>query len=194
MNLIYIQRSSARLAVIVLGCLLAAWPARIVAEDAVTVANKVKAAMLLKFTKYVEWPASSFPSRESPFVLGIIGKDPVVSEIEASLAGKPIEGRPLVVRQFSDASEARGCHMIFICLSERKRLPRALENLKGQTVLTVSDAEGFIEEGGMIHLRKEGVTIKFDINQTAVEKAGLKVSSKLLQLGRPGKGASGSAK
>ena len=43
----------------------------------------------------------------------------------------------------------------------------------------------------MIGFRKEANTIRFDINQATAEKAGLKVSSKLLQLARAGRGDSG---
>ena len=160
-------------------------------QESLSVANKVKAAMLYNFTKYVEWPASSFPAPTSPLVIGVLGKDPLVSEIDSTLTGKAVEKRVLAVRQFSDVSEVKGCHVVFICASERKRLPKILEQLKKDSALTVSDVEGFVEEGGMIGFRKEANTIRFDINQATAEKAGLKVSSKLLQLARAGRGDSG---
>jgi hypothetical protein len=52
-------------------------------------------------------------------------------------------------------------------------------------VLTVSDLDHFAENGGMIGLvTTDDNRIRFDINQTAVERAGLKASSQLLQLAR----------
>jgi hypothetical protein len=183
-----------RLAATLLISLLLGWPGALAADDLPGVANKVKAAMLLNFTKYVEWPPLSLPTPNTPLVVGVIGKNPLVAEIETTLAGRMVERRVLIVRQFSDALEAGECHVFFIPASERKRIPKVLEHFKTRPVLTVSDAEGFLEEGGMIALRKEANTIKFDINQKAAEKAGLKVSSKLLQLARPEKRTSGTAK
>ena len=183
-----------RLAATLLISLLLGWPGALAADDLPGVANKVKAAMLLNFTKYVEWPPLSLPAPNTPLVVGVIGKNPLVAEIETTLAGRMVERRVLIVRQFSDSVEAGECHVFFIPASERKRIPKVLEGFKTRPVLTVSDAEGFLEEGGMIALRKEANTIKFDINQKAAEKAGLKVSSKLLQLARPEKRTSGTAK
>jgi|tagenome__1003787_1003787.scaffolds.fasta_scaffold20980064_2 hypothetical protein len=183
-----------RLAGTLLISLLLAWNGALAAEDLPGVANKVKAAMLLNFTKYVVWPPPSLPARDTPLVVGVIGKNPLVAEIEATLPGLMVERHVLIVRPFSDALEAGECHVFFIPASEKKRIPKVLERFKNRPVLTVSDAEGFLEEGGMIALRREASTIKFDINQKAAEKAGLKVSSKLLQLARPEKGKSGTAK
>jgi hypothetical protein len=194
MNLATMQGRVNKLTAVLLGILLLPWPRAAAADDPALVANKVKTAMLLNFTKYVEWPAASFPARATPLVLGVIGKDPLVAEIEGTLGGMTVERRVLVVRQFSEPVEARDCHMIFISASEKKRIPKFLEHFKNKPVLTVSDAEGFIEEGGIICLRKEANNIKFDINQKAAEKAGLKISSKLLQLARPGAAGAGSNK
>ncbi|HUR44533.1 MAG TPA: YfiR family protein [Candidatus Saccharimonadales bacterium] len=194
MKMIDMQGQLGRRRVFAVASLLIASLAMTVAQESGLVANKVKAAMVYNFTKYVEWPASSFPAPTSPLVIGVIGKDPIMAEIDSTLKGKAVEKRVLAVRQFSDVAEARGCHVVFICASERKRLPKILEQLKKENTLTVSDLEGFVEEGGMIGFRKEANTIRFDINQSTAEKAGLKVSSKLLQLARAGRGDRGSVK
>jgi len=51
-------------------------------------------------------------------------------------------------------------------------------------VLTVGDGEGFIDEGGMIGLVRSGDRLQFDINQPALQRAGLRASSQLLKLAR----------
>jgi hypothetical protein len=194
MKLAKMQGRMNKLTAGLLGCLLLAWPGAVLGQDPAVVANKVKTAMLLNFTKYVEWPPASFPARDTPLVVGVIGKDPLAGEIEGTLGGRTVERRVLVVRQFSDPTEARECHMVFISASEKKRIPKFLDQFRNKPVLTVSDAEGFLEDGGIIALRKEANNIKFDINQKGAERAGLKISSKLLQLARPSPGGSGSIK
>jgi hypothetical protein len=61
-----------------------------------------------------------------------------------------------------------------------------LERLKGQSVLTVSDLEQFSQagSGGMISFFRQQNNVKFEINLDNAEKAGLKISSKLLQVAR----------
>jgi hypothetical protein len=157
------------------------------AEDSATVANQVKSAFLFNFAKYVEWPAESFASKDAPLVVGIVGKDAIAGTIQETLSGKLVHGRAVLVRQVSDGADPGDCHLLFICPSEKKRVAKILETQKGRKVLTVSDMEQFQEEGGMISFRKEGPNIRFSIQQKLAEKAGLKISSKLLQLAKPGK-------
>ena len=52
-------------------------------------------------------------------------------------------------------------------------------------MLTVGETEKFLEAGGMINFVTQGNKIRFQINEAATKKAGLKVSSKLLNLALP---------
>ena len=81
----------------------------------------------------------------------------------------------------------KGCHLLYVCASEKHQTTRILESQRNKHVLTVSDIEHFNEDGGMIFLHREGKNIRFEINQNEAEKAGLKISSKLLQLAKRGK-------
>jgi hypothetical protein len=50
--------------------------------------------------------------------------------------------------------------------------------------LTVGESEGFAALGGIINLTVEGNTVHFEVNQLAAERAGLKISSKLLSMAK----------
>jgi hypothetical protein len=63
-----------------------------------------------------------------------------------------------------------------------KRLPEIFAGLKGTSILTVGESDHFTETGGMINFVLDGARIRFQINETTVEKAGLKMSFKLLSL------------
>jgi hypothetical protein len=157
------------------------------AEESSQVANKVKAGYVFNFAKFVEWPAECFQGKDSPIVVGVLGKDPIAGVIQDTLRGTTIDGHPLQVRLLPETAESIDCHLLFICASEKKRVSKIFELQKAKHILTVSDMEHFNEEGGMICLRKEGVNIRFEINQKDAEKAGLKISSKLLQLAKTGR-------
>jgi len=75
------------------------------------------------------------------------------------------------------------CHILFVADSERKRLPEILNGIRGASVLTVSDLDRFLESGGIIRFYMEGNKVRFQINNDAAKRVGLKISSKLLRLG-----------
>jgi hypothetical protein len=53
-----------------------------------------------------------------------------------------------------------------------------------QCVLTVCDIDGFVENGGVIRFVTMDNKVHFEININAVERARLKMSSKLLNLAK----------
>jgi hypothetical protein len=76
------------------------------------------------------------------------------------------------------------CHLLFICQSERKNTKEILDILNNNGVLTVADTQGFLEDGGIVNFIIEDNKVRFDINLTASEKAGLKIRSQLLRLAK----------
>ena len=142
---------------------------------------QLKAAFLANFTQYVEWPKTAFSSDDAPFVFGVLGDNPFGSALNELAAGETIHGRKVVIQQYKSAEEIRECHVLFISDSERPRLASALRVLKGRSILTVSDLEGFTASGGIIQFVTQ-TRIRFRINPTAARDANLIVSSKLLRL------------
>ncbi len=79
--------------------------------------------------------------------------------------------------------------MLFICASETNNLTQILQAVEHLSILTISEADGFIEQSGMINLVAEQKTagsqvVAFEINQAAAEKANLKLDTQLLKLAR----------
>jgi len=144
---------------------------------------EVKAAFLYNFAKFVEWPNVS-PDPNAPMVIGIIGKDPFGAEIDRAVAGKTVNGRRLVIKRFATIESYDYCHILFVSSSERSNIPRILAAVANSSVLTVSETERFAQIGGIINFTTIENRIRFEINQSAAQRAGLKVSSKLLSLGR----------
>ena len=147
-----------------------------------------KALYLFNFAKYTEWPKEAFTDDNAPFVLGILGQDPFKSVIDI-IRGKTIKGRRLVVKKFSSIQEVTNCHLLFICSSETNNLAQILHAVDHLSILTISEADGFIEHSGMINLVAEQKTagtqvVAFEINQAAAEKANLRLDTQLLKLAR----------
>ncbi len=145
---------------------------------------QVKAAYLFNFLKFVEFPSESFDDPLAPFVIGVVGDDPFGNALPQVVIGKTVQGRDLVIHLYRTGEDLRGAHILFISASERKRLPMILSGLRGSSVLTVSDTEGFLEAGGMIQFLNENNRVRFAINADATSRANLKVSSKLMSLAK----------
>jgi len=154
------------------------------AAEATSVEYKIKAGYLLKFASFVEWPTNAFTSPTTPIILGVLGKDPFGADLESTIGGKCVESRPLQIRRLAEGDDLTGCHILFISSSERKRLPQILNGLKDSCALTVSEFEEFTQSGGIINFVRQENTIRFEINVEAARGAGLKLSSKLLQVAK----------
>ncbi len=166
-------------------CLFLAGGGALAAESAGGAAEyQVKAAFLYNFTKFTEWPADAFADTNAPIVIGVVGADPFGQMLDATVAGEVVRNRPLVVRRFRADEDLGGCHVLFISRSEQEHLPALLNPLKGRPVLTLADASGFAEQGGMVNLLLVQKSVKLEINQAVAETAGLRISAKLLNLAR----------
>ncbi len=145
---------------------------------------RVKAAFLYNFARFVEWPGRPENGREEAIVLGVLGKDPFGASLDDTVRGRTIKKRPLTVRCFRSLQELEPCHVLFISRSESRRLAEILRALEYHSTLTVSDMEGFLRKGGMIHFVVEKGSVRFDINLEPAERAELAVSSQLLKVAR----------
>lgn len=143
---------------------------------------QLKAAFLFNFAKFVEWPASAFPDPAAPIIFGVLGVDPFGPNLEQAIAGKTVNNRPFVVKRFATVQTMEPCHMLFISAAEQAHLPQILAALKDKHTLTISEVEDFLALGGMINFLTVDNKVRFEIHQTAAERAGLKLSSKLLSL------------
>jgi hypothetical protein len=143
---------------------------------------QIKAAFLFNFAKFVEWPPEAFAETNSPIVVGVLGKNVFGTDLETIIRDKTVNNRRFEFKNFSSASEAAHCHILFISPSEKENLKKIVEGLNKASVLTVSETDQFIQAGGMINFFLQDSKIRFQISDDAAKKAGLKISSKLLSL------------
>lgn len=146
-------------------------------------AHQARAASLHNLAKFVEWPDGP-AGTGGPLVVAVFGADPVGPVLERLVWGGTVNGRPLVVRYAHRVEELLPCHVLFIGSSDRKRLGEILRAVGNASVLTVSDAEEFLQLGGAVRFTVEESTVRFRINLEAARRAGLQISSKLLSLAK----------
>jgi len=144
-----------------------------------------KAGFLCKFLLFTRWPEDVFADSNTEITIGVLGKNPFGDAFEPVI-GEEFNGRPLFVKFFGQDTPAetlRECHLLFIVpTQDRTDMRRTLTSLEGSHVLTVSDSEDFVEDGGMIGFVQTRDRIGFEIHKSAASKAGVNFSSKLLRV------------
>lgn len=150
---------------------------------------ELKAALVYNFTQFVDWPDTALAGPATPFVIGVLGRDPFGRYLDQVVQGERVGTHPIVIERCRDAAAAARCQLLFVSASERDHLPAVLAALRGRPVLTVGDFEGFLREGGMVLLRQSGKRVRLRVDREAAQAVGLTMSAKLLrvaQLTRPG--------
>ena len=142
----------------------------------------VKAAFLLNFIKFIDWPAESFERPDSPLAICILGVDPFGRTLDTMIEGESVNGHKLTVQRIQDTPARGSCQVLFFSASEKPR-SRALKDL-GPGILSVGEAEGFLADGGILNFAIENRRVRFDVSIPAADRARLKLSSKLLSVAR----------
>jgi hypothetical protein len=159
--------------------LLLAVPSVICAQQDVSDASRVKAAFLFRFPGFVEWPSAAIEGRTFLDIC-VLGSTPVGTLLDELVEGESLGGRVLRVRIVS-RNGLDACHVLFLPEGARGR-GAALKAVADRPVLTVSDASGFLDEGGIIQFRVSDERVRFEISLAAAERAGLRLSAQLLRL------------
>jgi len=141
----------------------------------------VKAAYLYNFGRFVEWPANA-PGKGDFFTVCILGKDPFGPVLDKVLAGETIGGKNVVARRISTPQESGNCQILFLSSTEESRVNKIMEAMDKEAVLTVSDMPQFSEHGGMVQFVVEDKRVRFEVNLTAAQNAGLTLRSELLRV------------
>ena len=131
----------------------------------------------------VSWnglPASRPKARHS--LSAFSASDPFGPALDATLANETIAGKNLAAKRITTPQEAGNCQILFLSSAEDGRLSKIIEALDKGAVLTVSDMPQFSQRGGMIQFVLEGKKVRFEVNLTAVQRAGLTLSSELLKV------------
>jgi len=151
-------------------------------------ADAVKAAYLVNFIRFTEWPAPA-PVDDAPIIIGIAGNRDLEDNLFKITDGKLLQGHKVRVRRLTAPTDAVDCNLIYIQPPPRTEASPFssadwLRAVRGTPVLTVSEEEGFLQKGGMINFYADNKNLRFEISPRAAELAQLKLSSRLLAIAR----------
>lgn len=137
--------------------------------------DQFKAAYVVNFVKFVEWPPGAMADT---LTICFVGGEGVYSALTVDIANKRVGQRRLAALQLIDPPVSGTCNALYLDASMAPGYPLRLE----PALLTISDSNGFASNGGMIGLFTENHRLRFIINLQNANTAGLRISSELLKL------------
>lgn len=144
---------------------------------------EVEAAFLRNFARYLRWPDQAFPDGSAPWRVCVLGEDPFGPALERTLDGRTEQGRGFQIVRASAVAELPACQIAVIAYARSEQRRAALAQLRGRPVLTVGDAPGFLQEGGIIQFQVSD-RVEFGVNLDQARAAALKVQAKVLEVAR----------
>ncbi|MFT4713131.1 MAG: hypothetical protein ACJAVI_001150 [Candidatus Azotimanducaceae bacterium] len=148
------------------------------ALDELEKTDKIKAAYLFNFTKYIRWQESEFITAISPINLCSNASPRFNTFLAQMVKGRTASDNRTIRIVRLDAVSSKHCHLTYLktnFISSRHPVI---------TSLVVGDNASFLTQGANIHFFLEGRRIRFEINRSALQKHGLTISSELLKLAR----------
>jgi hypothetical protein len=146
-------------------------------------APELKAAFLVNFVRFATWPDDDARAR-GPILLCMFGDDDVEAFVEQTIKKAPRGDRDMRVRRVNAESPLQECHLLYLSSGAAKQALLLVKSLSRVPTLTVSDLPDFAQSAGILNFFVEEQRMRFVINTDAADRAGLRLSSKLLHLAR----------
>lgn len=144
---------------------------------------QIKAAFTYRFLLFTRWPEQITTSRGS-IRIGIVENDTLVRLFKGLSSKQTSPKRIEVVPLSADASPEilRSCQLLYIPAANHNLVTGYLQQVAGYPVLTISDTDIFLDQGGMITLFRQRNNIRFSINRKKATAAGISFSSQMLKM------------
>ncbi len=142
---------------------------------------RIKAAYLYNLGKFITWPDEEEMPKEAPITLCVYGHNPFNGYLE-KLQERRIRGRAIAVRHVGESDTFQGCQMLFISQFNTTKPKLLGAPPPYPPILTISDDQDFLDQGGTISLVTVNNNVQLDINLTRAKQTGFSVSANLLEI------------
>ena len=157
-----------------IACLVSSFIAT--AQTELSQINKLKAAYLFNFTKYIEWPEDALPPT-SPIQICLHAAPAFIAFMQELVEGRKV-GKHLQQVRVEDLHNASTCHMTFLNRSLPEPMPQTTDSL------LVVGSEEIQHPLSAVTFYLDNRKLRFEFNMARVEKLDISISSELLKLAR----------
>lgn len=147
--------------------------------------HQIKAAYLYNFARYIQWPKDTFANKKAPFIIGVVGNDPILKDLKKVAKTRKIDNHPIEIKQFNIAKEVTPCQILFFSPALDPYVQeKVLHKMAGRKVLLVGQTSNFLDMGGVIGFVVKQNRVRLVIDLEAVQRQKLKISAKLLRVAK----------
>jgi hypothetical protein len=133
----------------------------------------LKAAFLYRFIDYVNWKEYS---KNQTFRIAILEESPITASLQDIPKTKKID-----VKVYKKLDEITFCNILFVPYNSSIPIETILSKFSGKPVLIVTERNGNGKKGAHMNFVIVDNKLKFEVNLKAINKAGIGISSFLLQ-------------
>lgn len=141
-----------------------------------------KALFLYNFTQNIEWPGPAAGNVD--FVITVVGDNEMAAELGKLAKVKKVGSKKMVIKKVNNVDDVDDTHIVFLAASKSGLMPMLDSYQKGKGVLIVADKSGLCKQGAGIAFTTIDGKLRYEICPERIEEHGLKVSQKLITLGK----------
>jgi len=141
-----------------------------------------KALFLYNFTQNIEWPGPA--AGNGDFVITVVGDKEMSAELEKLAKVKKVGAKKMIIRKVNSVDEVGDTHIVFLAASKSSLMPMLDSYQKDKNALIVADKSGLCSQGAGIAFTTIDGKLRYEICPERIEEHGLKVSQKLVTLGK----------
>jgi hypothetical protein len=142
--------------------------------------RSVKAAFVYKFLGYVDWPSDAFAVPDAPLVIGVVAADDLAGDLAEVVRNRSVGTHAIEVRTLRPADPLAGIDVLFVGAAARARLAALARAAAARGILVISESDDALAQGSMINFIVVDGRVRFEVALDSAERAGLKLSSRLL--------------
>lgn len=142
--------------------------------------NRLKAAYIEKFTRFIEWPEND----DNVFMVGYFYRDQFIEELQDYLKETNIHNKHVEFLLIDRSDKILDCNLIYIPSQNDEELEQTLRLIENKPILSISQSNRYAKKGVHINFYLRGDKLKFEINGDAAKQSDLKISHLLLQLAK----------
>ncbi len=146
--------------------------------------NLIKAVYIERITRFIEWPEKNKSMYDDRFVIGVYKENDFYKTLSEVFKDKPIKDHKVIVILINSPDLISSCNLCYISEAARPDLKKFVDIANSSGVLLVSGTTDFCKEGIHVNFYLEDEKLKFELNETSLSSAGLKVSYLLMQNSR----------
>jgi len=159
--------------------LLLLLPGSLLAQETYT-EQQVKAAFLYRFLGFVEWPPRTAVGPDEPINIAVVAAPAIAQELAALVKGREMNSHDIVVRSVRPGEAIDRAQVVFVGHDAGAGAAAILQRARDAGSLTVAETPVALDNGAILNFVETDRKIRFEVALDAAERAGIRLSSRLL--------------